>query len=189
MALSHVLLGILAGGPAHGYDVKRAHDERFPAAKPLAFGQVYAALAKLAEDGGVEVVETPDPSGGPERTTYALTDVGRERLQAWLDEVEAPTATAAADVVRKTITALHAGGDAVRYLRRQREAHLAAMRRLVRERDAATDVAAQVTVDHAVAHLDADLQWLQAAADRFARAASSTIHATTTHATTTGETR
>ncbi|MCR4512824.1 PadR family transcriptional regulator [Aeromicrobium sp. 50.2.37] len=169
MALSHVLLGILADGPAHGYDVKRAHDARFPAAKPLAYGQVYAALGKLADDGGVEVVETPDASGGPERTTYALTDAGRERLRAWLEAVEPPAPTAADDVVRKTITALHAGGDAVEYLRRQRDAHLEAMRRLVRERDATTDVAARVSVDHAVAHLDADLQWLHAAADRFAR--------------------
>ncbi|ALX06164.1 PadR family transcriptional regulator [Aeromicrobium erythreum] len=170
MALAHVLLGILADGPAHGYDVKRAHDARFPAAKPLAYGQVYATLSKLSDDGAVEVVETADPSGGPERITYALTDEGRSRLQAWLDDVEPPAPAAADDVVRKTITALHAGGDAVAYLRRQREAHLEAMRRLVRERDAATDVAARVSVDHAVAHLDADLQWLQAAADRFARA-------------------
>ncbi|MCX6405297.1 MAG: PadR family transcriptional regulator [Propionibacteriales bacterium] len=170
MALSHVLLGILVDGPAHGYDVKRAHDTRFPGAKPLAFGQVYAALGRLADDGAVEVVETPDASGGPERTTYALTDDGRERLRAWLDEVEPPAPAAADDVVRKTITALHAGGDAVAYLRRQREAHLEAMRRMVRQRDAASDVAARVSVDHAVAHLDADLQWLQAAADRFARA-------------------
>lgn len=170
MALAHVLLGILADGPAHGYDVKRVHDVRFPAAKPLAYGQVYAALGRLADDGAIEVVETSDASGGPDRTTYALTDTGRARLRAWLDDVEPPAPVAADDVVRKAITALHAGGDAVAYLWRQREAHLDAMRRLVRERDATTDLAARVGVDHAVAHLDADLQWLQTAADRFARA-------------------
>ena len=169
MALAHVLLGILADGPAHGYDVKREHDRRFPAAKPLAYGQVYAALARLADDGGLEVVEATDPSGGPERTTYALTAAGRERLEAWLGEVEAPAPTAADDIVRKTVTALHAGDGAVRYLHLQREAHLAAMRALVRERDGTKDVAARISVDHAVAHLDADPQWLQSAAERFER--------------------
>ena len=50
VSVSHVLLGILAEGPAHGYDLKRAHDQRFPGARPLAFGQVYAALAKLEKE-------------------------------------------------------------------------------------------------------------------------------------------
>ena len=169
MAFSHVLLGILAEQPAHGYDVKREHDRRFPAAKPLAYGQVYAALAKLADDGGVEVVETADPSGGPERTTYAITDAGRARLSEWLDDAAAPAPVSADDIVRKTVTALLTGADAGRFLQRQRDAHLTAMRGLVRERDAADTVAARIGVDHAVAHLDADLQWLQAASDRFAR--------------------
>ena len=44
----------------------------FPGAKPLAYGQVYAALAKLERDGLVEIAETAR-DGGPERTTYALT--------------------------------------------------------------------------------------------------------------------
>ena len=41
-----VLLGLLDRGPAHGYELKAAHDEWFPSAKPLAFGQVYASLGR-----------------------------------------------------------------------------------------------------------------------------------------------
>ena len=42
MSAAHVLLGLLARGAKHGYDLKKAYDERMPQAKPLAFGQVYA---------------------------------------------------------------------------------------------------------------------------------------------------
>jgi DNA-binding PadR family transcriptional regulator len=38
MSVAHVLLGVLAEGAAHGYDLKRAHDAWFPSAKPLAYG-------------------------------------------------------------------------------------------------------------------------------------------------------
>ena len=52
MSVQHVLMGVLAEGPAHGYDLKRAYDERFPGAKTLAYGQVYAAAAEAGEFGG-----------------------------------------------------------------------------------------------------------------------------------------
>ncbi|UUZ57955.1 PadR family transcriptional regulator [Nocardioides sp. B-3] len=76
MSIGHVLLGVLSAGPAHGYDLKREHDARFPSAKPLAFGQVYSTLSRPERDGLVEVAETSQ-DGGPERTTYALTSAGR----------------------------------------------------------------------------------------------------------------
>ena len=83
MTVSHVLLGLLADGPAHGYDLKRLHDERFAGSRGLAYGQVYTALAKLERDGFVEVAGVVS-DGGPERTTYAITAAGRGALEAWL---------------------------------------------------------------------------------------------------------
>ena len=94
MSVQHVLMGVLAEGPAHGYDLKRAYDERFPGGKALAYGQVYAALSRLQQDGLVEVAETRQ-DGGPERTTYALTAEGRKALDAWLAETEPAGAYAA----------------------------------------------------------------------------------------------
>jgi len=87
MSVGHALLGILARGPAHGYDLKREHDERFPGAKPLAYGQVYATLARLERDGDAEIAETAQ-GGGPERTVYSLTPEGRRTLSDWLEQVE-----------------------------------------------------------------------------------------------------
>ena len=168
MSLGTVLLGVLATGPAHGYDLKRAHDDRFPAARPLAYGQVYATLSRLQRDGLVEAVETRQDAG-PERTVYALTDAGREELRRWLDETEQPGPYAADELVRKTITALHTGADSREFLLRQRSVHLEAMRALTRQRAAAAETGTRIALDHTLAHLDADLRWLEETRERIAQ--------------------
>jgi DNA-binding PadR family transcriptional regulator len=165
MSVPRVVLGILTEGPAHGYDIKLAHDRRFPGARPLAFGQVYAALAKLEKDGLVEVVERVREAG-PDRTTYAITDVGRDALAGWLSLPEPAGPYAADDLVRKTVTALRLGRDAAGFLAGQRQVHLDAMKSLLDLQSSTDDVAARIVIDHAVEHLDADLRWLETAADR-----------------------
>jgi DNA-binding PadR family transcriptional regulator len=165
MSVSHALLGVLAEGPAHGYDLKRIHDRRFPGTRPLAFGQVYAALAKLERDGLVEVVETVR-DGGPDRTTYALTAAGAQHLAAWLGETEPAGPYAADDLVRKTVTALRLGRDAVAVLVGQRQVHLSAMKELAALQETTDEVEARIVIDHAIEHLDADLRWLTNAAAR-----------------------
>jgi DNA-binding PadR family transcriptional regulator len=167
MSIGHVLMGMLAAGPAHGYDLKREHDERFPGTKPLPYGQVYASISRLERDGLVEVAETLR-EGGPEKTTYALTDAGSTALRKWLAETEPAGPYAADDLVRKTVTALRLGADAADYLRHQRAVHLARMRELVALQSQGTDTGAQVALDHAIFHLDADLKWLETAATRVA---------------------
>ena len=69
-------MGLLSRGPQHGYDLKRHHDELLPAARPMAFGQVYAALGRLAGKGLVAEAAVEQGSG-PERVVYELTDAGR----------------------------------------------------------------------------------------------------------------
>lgn len=163
MSLALALLGILADQPGHGYDLKRTYDRRFTGSRPLAFGQVYAALARLQRDHLIEVAEVVQ-EGGPERTTYAVTPAGREALGAWLVQTEAPGPYPAEELVRKTVTALHLRTDAAGFLRRQRAAHLELMRDLVRLQGAVTEPGARIAVDHSIFHLDADLRWLEAAA-------------------------
>ncbi|MCA1984445.1 PadR family transcriptional regulator [Nocardioides nematodiphilus] len=169
MGVSHVLLGVLADGPAHGYDLKRAHDERFPATKAMPYGQVYSALQRLQRDHLVEIVETVQ-EGGPERTVYALTDAGRTELASWLEATEPAGPYAADELVRKTVTALWRGTDAADYLQRQRTVHLGRMRELLALQASVSDTTARIAVDHTIFHLDADLRWLEAAAARVADA-------------------
>ena len=155
-----VLLGLLARGPDHGYELKAAHDEWFPSAKPLAFGQVYATLGRLERDGLVEAIETRQ-EGGPERTVYALTDAGREALRTWLGEPEPPAVYAAGELVRKTVTALRLGVDNDRFLDQQETAHMELMRTLTQQRNQAEEPGMRIALDHRLAHLDADLRWLE----------------------------
>jgi len=168
MATTEVLLALLRRGPAHGYEVKRAHDRWFPDARPLAYGQVYATLSRLERSGLAEVVETQSGSG-PERTVYALTPAGEEHLASWLGEPAEVAASATDEIVRKTVAALRTGADAATFLTRQRTAHLRRMRELV---DRPADPAAQLARDHLLAHLDADLRWLDLAVGRLAAEAS-----------------
>ena len=168
MSLGMVLLGVLAERPAHGYDLKRAHDDRFPSARPLAYGQVYATLSRLERDDLVELAETTRGTG-PDRAVYAITERGRGELAGWLAAVESPGPYPAEELVRKTITALHLGADADDFLARQRAAHLAAMRRLTNDRAETPELGARLAIDHTLAHLDADLRWLEETRDRVAR--------------------
>ncbi|MBB4767049.1 PadR family transcriptional regulator [Amorphoplanes digitatis] len=163
MSTSHVLLGLLSAGPQHGYELKRVHDERLPRAKPLAYGQVYATLGRLERDGLVEQ-SGQDQEGGPERTSYALTDAGRDKLGEWLAAVEPPAPYVTSDLFAKVIVSLLAAGTtaATDYLVAQRAAHTTRLRELTAVKTAPDSSAGDVVAaDYAIAHLDADLTWLQ----------------------------
>ncbi|AEV81273.1 PadR family transcriptional regulator [Actinoplanes sp. SE50] len=170
MSTAHVLLGLLADGPRHGYELKRAHDDRLPLAKPLAFGQVYATLGRLERDGLV-VRSGQDQESGPERTSFELTSLGRDRLAAWLTEVEPPAPHVTSTLFSKVVVALlAAGADRARdYLVAQRAAHMARMRELTSTKTMpGASVGDIVAADYAIGHLDADLRWLQTTLARVA---------------------
>ncbi len=167
---AHVVLGLLAGGPRHGYELKHAHDQRLPQAKPLAFGQVYATLTRLARDGLVTSAGEVK-AGGPTATAYELTDEGRAALERWLAEVEPPAAQSTSTLLAKVVVALLVtdGERAREYLIAQRHAHTARLRELtVAKLDPDASLGDVIATDFAIAHLDADLRWLQASLDRVA---------------------
>lgn len=166
MALPELVLTLLTNGPAHGYDLKAEHDEWFPDARPLAYGQVYSTLGRLERHGLLDADDVPG-EGGPERTVYSLTEAGSERLAAWLGEPVDVSGASADEIVRKTVAALRCGGDARPFLDAQRAAHLRRMRELL-DRPVDEHPAARLARDHLIAHLDADLRWLAAAAERVA---------------------
>lgn len=170
MALGHLLLGLLADGERHGYDLKRQHDARFPMAKPVAPAQVYATLERLMRDGLV-VPGATERAGGPDRTAYAVTAAGRAELKRWLAEIEEPSPFVANPLsVKVTVALLVAGGAAADdYLRRQRAAHLGRMREYTRLKvDPDVSLADVLAADYAINHLDADLRWIDTALARVA---------------------
>jgi DNA-binding PadR family transcriptional regulator len=166
MSTRHILLGLLATGPSHGYDLKRRHDERFPQARPLAYGQVYTTLQRLVRDGLAEVDGT-DSDGGPERTRYRTTDEGTRELSRWAGRIAPPAPFVANEIFAKVVVAILSGGDPAGYLNAQRTAHKERMRELtaVKATEGA-DLATVLSADYALNHLDADLRWMNTTAAR-----------------------
>ena len=169
MAIGTTLLGLLEGGPRHGYDLKREYDERFGADRQLPYGQVYATLARLLKRGLVEV-ESVEPGAGPERKRYAITTAGVTDVERWLSEPEQPEPYLQNTLYAKVVLALLTGRGADALLDAQRAEHLRLMRELTR-RKSAGDSADQLICDHALFHLEADLRWLELTAARLAQLA------------------
>lgn len=81
MSLRHALLGLLAQGPASGYDLTRAFDGGIGRyAWQAGHSRIYPELGKMTEAGQVVVDET-GPRG---RKSYALTEDGRTELRRWM---------------------------------------------------------------------------------------------------------
>ncbi len=83
MSIKHAILGLLAGGPLHGYDLKAAYEADLVPESKLNFGQVYTTLDRLHRDGLV-TPEVVAQSERPDRKVYTLTEKGRRELDEWL---------------------------------------------------------------------------------------------------------
>jgi DNA-binding PadR family transcriptional regulator len=166
MSISHTLLGLLEGGPRHGYDLKRAYDTHFGHGRPLHYGQVYATLSRLLKNGLIEESGV-EQGGGPDRRRYAVTSEGVTDVERWLTTPEKPEPYLQSALYTKVVVALMSGRDAEDVLDTQRSAHLRAMRELT-ARKAGGDLADQLICDHALFHLEADLRWLELTAARLA---------------------
>ena len=79
-----MILLAFAEGSAHGYQVKKAVEERSGGAIRLDAGSLYRSLAKLVDEGlVVESGERPDPEmDDTRRRYYELTDKGRVVVSA-----------------------------------------------------------------------------------------------------------
>jgi len=155
---SNALLGILGTRPGYGYDLKHDYDRLFGSEKPLAFGQVYATLARLLKHGLIELLGG-EAGGGPDRKRYEISEAGRAHLEEWLFSADVPSASLQSNLFAKTVIALLLGDDADRLLDVQRSEHLDRMRVLTRRKQGA-DLATVLVCDHALFRIEADLRWI-----------------------------
>lgn len=166
MSVSRSLLALLETAPRHGYDLKRAHDELLRTERPLAYGQVYATLARLLKNGLV-TAEGTEPGEGPDRKRYAITDAGVSDIDNWLSTPERPQEYLQNTLYTKVVLALLSHRSADEILDAQRREHLAAMREFTRRKESG-DLSDQLICDHALFHLEADMRWLDITASRLA---------------------
>jgi DNA-binding PadR family transcriptional regulator len=169
MSVPLTLLGLLERAPSHGYDLKRDYDAFFGRGKQLPFGQVYATLGRLARDGKVSA-GAAEPGDGPDRRRYVITDTGRDEVDAWLADPVEPEPHLQTVLFAKVTLALMLGKPAEQYLDTQRTAHLRRMQELTAVKRTAPLVDV-LLADHALFHLEADLQWIDLTAARLAELA------------------
>jgi DNA-binding PadR family transcriptional regulator len=81
-----VVLGLLADGPVHGYDLlERARDRGLGFWAEVGKASVYQALRRL-ESAGAVAGRAQDGTEGPDRRVYRITKAGRVRFSEGLDE-------------------------------------------------------------------------------------------------------
>lgn len=81
--LHYALLGLLARGPASGYDLRKVFQETLLGVYSDSPGSIYPALRRLEARG---LVRAGPAEGGRRRRPLALTPAGRRALEAWLRE-------------------------------------------------------------------------------------------------------
>ncbi len=159
MSTSRTLLALLERSPAHGYTLKQQYDTWFGQRRPLAFGQVYASLARFERDGYAEMVDV-EAGEGPERRLYRITPEGVSVVDEWVLSPDDPRAFATSALFTRVTVALLSSRSASEVLAAQRETHLGRMRELQRRRREASGVQL-LSVTYELSHLDADLRWIE----------------------------
>ncbi|MBN1933233.1 MAG: PadR family transcriptional regulator [Anaerolineae bacterium] len=87
MSTRLVLLGLLRERPLYGYELKQIIEEHMGDWTNIAFGSIYFALNKLADEGFIEQVATEQEGNRPSRTVYQITHAGRAEFLSQLKQV------------------------------------------------------------------------------------------------------
>lgn len=165
MSVRLVILGLLRDKPLYGYELKQIIEERMGDWTSIAFGSIYFALGKLAEEGFVEKVATEKAGARPSRSIYRITDSGREEFLRLLREnwrsmkrfyhpfdiglffIEALPIEEVKGYLRERIATLE---RVIRYVTAHRAERMA-MKEVPRY--------AGAIFDHSLVHLRAELEW------------------------------
>ena len=86
MSVRLVILGLLRQQPLHGYEIKQIIEDEMGDWTSIAFGSIYFALDKLAEEGMIKHIATEQESNRPSRNIYEITKAGQKEFLRLLRE-------------------------------------------------------------------------------------------------------
>jgi DNA-binding PadR family transcriptional regulator len=87
--LEFAVLGVLADGPIHGYELRKQLTEMLGPFRSLSYGTLYPTLRRLVNRQAIEPVsltpqeESPGMRSKRARIVYALTAEGKEEFEQW----------------------------------------------------------------------------------------------------------
>jgi DNA-binding PadR family transcriptional regulator len=87
MTVRLVILGLLRDRPLYGYEIKHIIEEHMSDWTSIAFGSIYFALDKLAEEHFVEKIGVEKEGKRPSRSVYQITESGRDEFLRLLRSV------------------------------------------------------------------------------------------------------
>lgn len=164
--MRHAFLTLLAGGSTHGYGLKQALEQRFgDLLPPINAGQIYTTLQRLERDGLVAGEDVAGDTRG--KRVYALTDAGREELDAWLTAPTPPARLRDEFTLKVLLAGLAGVADPRALVERQRRECLQTLRDLeVHRRANPNGLATALLIENAALHAEADLAWLDLVTSR-----------------------
>ena len=174
MANRHGLLALLDEGPAYGYQLKAAFEERTGGTWPLNIGQVYTTLARAERDGLVAQLDVADDG----RVVYEITDAGRHEVARWFANPVRRDAPARDELTIKLAVAVTAPGvDVTAIVQTQRSETMRTLQALTRLKIDAThkpdsDTAWHLVLERLTFDAEAEARWLDHVEARLMRASA-----------------
>lgn len=80
MTVRLVILGLLRQRALYGYEIKQIIEDHMGDWTSIAFGSIYFALDKLAEEGFIERISVEQQGKRPSRSIYEITQSGRDEF-------------------------------------------------------------------------------------------------------------
>jgi DNA-binding PadR family transcriptional regulator len=168
MTVRNALLGLLSIKPRHGYELRAAFEAVVGGdtnweVKPA---QIYTTLERLEESGLVARQSDLGEGDEPSRRIYAITEAGKEVLQAWFDGGVEMQHQRDEFFVKLMIAVVCGEADVWHIMQTQRSHLYQEMHAATDQRDSydpQTEMAQILLLDKAIMHLEADLRWLDMA--------------------------
>ncbi len=170
MPIHHAVLGMLAGGPSYGYELKASFEDAIgPQWGELNIGHLYQVLDRLVRDGLVTRRDVPQRDR-PDKVVYRLTKAGGRELERWLSEPVVREGGYRDDFFLRLFVAVRLGTDRVtRVARDQRQAYLAELGTLAAlQQEKRTEPLVALLVEAAILHTSANLRVAELAEERAA---------------------
>ena len=171
MAIRRGLLALLDEGPAYGYQLKAAFEERTGGTWPLNIGQVYTTLSRAERDGLVTALDADDEG----RVVYEITAAGRADVARWFaDPVRRDVAPRDELTIKLALAATAPGVDVGAIVQAQRSETMRTLQSLTRLKiDGAEspDTAWLLVLERLIFDVEAEARWLDHVEARLRRAA------------------